>query len=380
MVSNRDSDARQEQPAPRSLSNADLPNDEWELSELVEWVSVALDEAQLSLSLKALARGMTFGPARINLQLNVFPRFDSQQQKIHYRMAGAGETGASSLTLDMPSLLRDQIQAHGIPFEDITDTRPLTELSGINLTEIARLQRIGVLTVGDLEKMAATPGTRSLVAFRSGVSLERLSTLMQLPFIRSARVVDSNVVIGGAHFGMASQRQTAVLVDDQPVGIERWTDSLIEAKLGAIRQPRVVFIVNEQGTSNVVPVETRRVLERYLVREDHDEAIRPDLATSWDVSKTMDGIEVQFLLRDDVVLADGSEFTAKAAKRILEEDLGQPNSRLRETGLHTLEIVDDHTITLLLTDRDEPELLSTARDRPGLFRALTKIPFLTLDQ
>lgn len=86
-----------------------------------------------------------------------------------------------------------------------------------------------------------------------------------------------------------------------------------------------------------------------LVELDDEQNVVPSLATDWSVND--DGTVWTFELRDDVRFSNGREFTAEDVKytyeRMLDPDTGSGNAYKIEP-LQEIEVVDDHTVRLIL--------------------------------
>jgi peptide/nickel transport system substrate-binding protein len=124
---------------------------------------------------------------------------------------------------------------------------------------------------------------------------------------------------------------------------------------------------------------TNNLLFDGLTRFDDDTyQPKPDLAESWTVSK--DGLEYVFKLRRGVVFHDGSPFTAHDVKWSWEVICHKDNPRIADlyvdhyvqirgcrqfhdgqaAGVDGIEVVDDHTLRVRLTEPYVPFLVSTA--------------------
>ncbi|TLQ01109.1 ABC transporter substrate-binding protein [Nesterenkonia salmonea] len=88
-----------------------------------------------------------------------------------------------------------------------------------------------------------------------------------------------------------------------------------------------------------------------LVRLGDDGTIEPLLAESWDISE--DGLEYTFDLQEGVTFHDGSEFTAENVEFSLERlDEWTANAPENLEALESVEVVDEHTVTLHLSEPD----------------------------
>lgn len=236
-------------PPPPPASGGDLPNDEWDLQELIERFSAELDKVQDTLSLKSLARGMTFGPGVITLQLNAFLRFDARRDKILFRSAQPGEVNASTLKLELPPILRDQIQTHGIQFKEAVGACQLNFLPDVTPAETAQLNRLGIFTLSDLNAMTMTPDMRTLVAAKAGLSFEKLSAWMEWPFIRQVRVSSTEMFVIGERFGKR-ETKSQVFLNNASLPVLEWSNELVRVKVPEGKRSGIVVLVTEQGGSN----------------------------------------------------------------------------------------------------------------------------------
>lgn len=88
-----------------------------------------------------------------------------------------------------------------------------------------------------------------------------------------------------------------------------------------------------------------------LVRIDADGEIQPLLAESWEISD--DGLEYTFQLRQGVTFHDGAEFDAENVKFSLERlDEWAANTPELLSAIDSVEIVDDHEVTVVLSEPD----------------------------
>jgi peptide/nickel transport system substrate-binding protein len=94
----------------------------------------------------------------------------------------------------------------------------------------------------------------------------------------------------------------------------------------------------------------------FLLSIGADGKFTPQLATGWDTSK--DGKSMTFKLRRDVKFHDGTAFNAQAVKSNL-DNLIPPNPVL-VPGIHSVDVVDDYTVKINLTDYNNLILYSLA--------------------
>src|SRR5262245_41711190 len=156
---------------------------------------------------------------------------------------------------------------------------------------------------------------------------------------------------------------------------------------GALAAEKVAVVAVGTTFINLNPlthiVSTMRVTNNLLfdglTRFDDDTyQPKPDLAESWTVSK--DGLEYVFKLRRGVVFHDGSPFTAADVKWSWEVICHKDNPRIADAyvdhyvqikgcrefhegqaaAVDGVEVVDDHTLRVRLTEPYAPFLVSTA--------------------
>ncbi len=104
-----------------------------------------------------------------------------------------------------------------------------------------------------------------------------------------------------------------------------------------------------------------------LVTTDKDGNVQPQLATSWEVSD--DSLEYTFHLREGVTFHDGTPMDAEAVKWTLDRVL-DPNVKtaIRSpfTSIEEVEVVDEHTVKLHLSQPFAPLLSSFALETSAI--------------
>ena len=95
-----------------------------------------------------------------------------------------------------------------------------------------------------------------------------------------------------------------------------------------------------------------------LVGFDKDFSVRPQLAESWEVSD--DGLTYTFHLRPGVVFHNGREVNADDVKASLERILEISPSKSRLQDIESIEVVDDRTVRLHLSQPNGPLLQTLA--------------------
>lgn len=100
-----------------------------------------------------------------------------------------------------------------------------------------------------------------------------------------------------------------------------------------------------------------------LVEYGEKGEIRPALAESWDISE--DGKTYTFHLRQGIQFSDGTPFNADAVKFSFERWIKDPANTLNvATAMESLEIVDEHTITMNFNKSYYPFLTELSFARP----------------
>lgn len=182
-----------------------LPNDEWELSELIQVITAELDQAQDTLILKSQNRRLSMMVNQLNLDLQVDVRRDPNGH-LMFRTVAPGQTGATALKLGFTPALDTQVQETRKSIDlETGDYRRLEDLSEIQSVEIQKLKTVGIHSVNELEVATQTPAMLAEVAARSGLDETRLRLWRELPLVTQIKPENgapgSIVVIDGANFG-----------------------------------------------------------------------------------------------------------------------------------------------------------------------------------
>ncbi|MFD2611340.1 staphylopine-dependent metal ABC transporter substrate-binding lipoprotein [Paenibacillus gansuensis] len=102
--------------------------------------------------------------------------------------------------------------------------------------------------------------------------------------------------------------------------------------------------------------------------ENTEEGIKPLLAESWEISE--DGKVYKFHLRKHVMFHDGKPFNAEAVKKNIEAVLqeGKKHSWIKlSTKIKSVNVIDEHTVELVLSEAYYPALLELSMTRPFVF-------------
>ncbi|TYS59573.1 nickel ABC transporter, nickel/metallophore periplasmic binding protein [Sutcliffiella horikoshii] len=102
--------------------------------------------------------------------------------------------------------------------------------------------------------------------------------------------------------------------------------------------------------------------------ENTEDGIKPLLAESWEVSE--DGKVYTFFLRKDVKFHDGEPFNAEAVKKNIEavQNNAEKHAWIKlSTKIESVNVVDEHTVELVLSDTYYPTLVELSMTRPFVF-------------
>lgn len=147
------------------------------IGDFVEALIEQLDNVQDSLALKVLTgRPLTWAIKDISLDLQVFLGVSSKGD-ITIRNAQPNEQGHSTLHLSLSTITREMANENTYSFEADDDPRSL-EAAGLDETQIKRLNRLGVRTVGQLKKVSEG-GAQQEALQRSGVPASDLMRALQ---------------------------------------------------------------------------------------------------------------------------------------------------------------------------------------------------------
>jgi nickel transport system substrate-binding protein len=102
--------------------------------------------------------------------------------------------------------------------------------------------------------------------------------------------------------------------------------------------------------------------------ENTEKGIQPLLAESWDISQ--DGKVYTFHLRKDVKFQDGEAFNAEAVKKNFEavQNNKEKHSWIKlSEKIESINVIDEYTVELVLSDAYYPALLELSMTRPYVF-------------
>jgi hypothetical protein len=183
----------------------------WKLNSFLDSLILELDRAQDTLALKGINRKLTYTVRDLSLELQLFPDFDGRE--LRFSTAGPGDTGAAKIAFQLGSITDRQIR-------ETTREPPSPDDVAIDVVEDIddqtkqELQKIGVSTVGDIERMQ-----RSNVAIKragdGGVDYTRLANIInrskrrqQAPVVAKAMLLEADetltLALEGANLATAA--------------------------------------------------------------------------------------------------------------------------------------------------------------------------------
>jgi peptide/nickel transport system substrate-binding protein len=121
------------------------------------------------------------------------------------------------------------------------------------------------------------------------------------------------------------------------------------------------------------PITNAAVYDRLVTQTPGNyETVEPSLATSWE--RMEDGKRIRFQLRDDVKFFDGSPLTAADVKFSLDRLLHvKDQPAVYASNLEGTEVVDEHTVDLLIKDPNKPIMINLAAPAFAIYsKAMTE--------
>jgi hypothetical protein len=120
------------------------------MKSFLDSLTVELDKARDVLAVKAVTRPLTYSVQDVGLQLQVFPQYDGDQ--VRFLTAQPGEAGASELKIQLGSITARSIkETTSDPMQH--DDVPLADLEGIDDETKRSLEKVGVKSARDIERM-----------------------------------------------------------------------------------------------------------------------------------------------------------------------------------------------------------------------------------
>jgi hypothetical protein len=140
------------------------------VEDFIDAITSQLDRVQDSLRLKAVNRPLTYALKDLTLELKVYVELDERGQ-VRFRTSGPNESGASTVHLSFTTITKPMIEENTISLA--VSRSPSLQEAGLAPDEQRRLERLGVRTIAQLERLGASAGVRA-VSRLTDVSTERL--------------------------------------------------------------------------------------------------------------------------------------------------------------------------------------------------------------
>jgi len=157
-------------------------------------ITSQLDRTQDALALKAVNRPLTYAIKDFSLELKVFVDVDPEG-RVRFRSPGANEPGASTVSIGFTTITRPMIQENTV--EMSAARAPTLAQSGLSDLERQRLERMGVRTTAELQRLRQSAGTDGLARL-SDIPVDRLKHALTLgrPQVSDVRPVPSRPPAG----------------------------------------------------------------------------------------------------------------------------------------------------------------------------------------
>jgi hypothetical protein len=146
------------------------------IEEFIDAITSQLDRVQDALRLKAVNRPLTYALKDLDLELKVYVELDDRGQ-VRFRTSGPNETGASTVHLSFTTITKPMIEENTVSLA--VSRSPTLQEAGLAPDEQRRLERLGVRTIGQLQRLGASTSV-SAVSRLTDVPADRLRSALQL--------------------------------------------------------------------------------------------------------------------------------------------------------------------------------------------------------
>jgi hypothetical protein len=146
------------------------------VEDFIDSITTQLDRVQDALRIKAVNRPLTYALKDLSLELKVFVELDPRG-KVRFRTSGPNEAGASIVHLGFTTITKPMIEENTVSLA--ASRSPSLEEAGLGEDERRSLERYGVRTVAQLQKLGSTTGI-STVSRLSAVPTDRLKAALTL--------------------------------------------------------------------------------------------------------------------------------------------------------------------------------------------------------
>ena len=157
------------------------------VEDFIDSITSQLDRVQDALRIKAVNRPLTYALKDLSLELKVFIELDPQG-RVRFRTSGANEPGASIVNLGFTTITKPMIEENTVSLA--ASRSPSLEEAGFADEERRTLERYGVRTVSQLQKLDSSAGTGAISRL-SAIPADRLKAALSLgrPQIRTVTPV-----------------------------------------------------------------------------------------------------------------------------------------------------------------------------------------------
>jgi len=145
------------------------------VEEFIDAITSQLDRVQDALRLKAVNRPLTYALKDLELELKVYVELDERGQ-VRFRTSGPNESGASTVHLSFTTITKPMIEENTVSLA--TSKSPTLQEVGFAPEEQRRLERLGVRSVAQLERLGASTSV-SAVSRLTDIQLDRLRSALQ---------------------------------------------------------------------------------------------------------------------------------------------------------------------------------------------------------
>jgi hypothetical protein len=142
------------------------------IEEFIDAITSQLDRVQDALRLKAVNRPLTYALKDLDLEMKVYVELD-ERGRVRFRTSGPNESGASTVHLSFTTITKPMIEENTVSLA--VSRSPTLQEAGLAPEEQRRLERLGVRTIGQLERLGASTSV-SAVSRLADVPVDRLRT------------------------------------------------------------------------------------------------------------------------------------------------------------------------------------------------------------
>jgi len=146
------------------------------VEEFIDSITSQLDRVQDALRIKAVNRPLTYALKDLSLELKVFVELDAQG-RVRFRTSGANEPGASIVNLGFTTITKPMIEENTISLA--ASRSPSLQEAGFGDEDRRNLERYGVRTVSELQKLDSSAGTGAISRL-SAIPTDRLKAALSL--------------------------------------------------------------------------------------------------------------------------------------------------------------------------------------------------------